>query len=381
MSSRGGRRPTPGARTPSSNLSRTLSRNNLSRLSNSSRSVHVRSTPPIFSSPLAHSRQELNRALGSSQRTASGDSVHSSPSLPSYPQVRTGRVSLASRSEALSTLSRPEVYPLNNPDDSEPDVVHEIIMAIDMKENGTVGCAYYVAVDEALFLLQDIPLAGIELVELLILHVEPTTVLVSLRAPDNLVEFLEAGAQDSMGNRNQEGWSLGSLSSFTRLTYFSGGIRGAWILRTVGSVEFSYENAKSHLLTLNLDSLSPQTMRFNTVSGNEAEGDGEMNGQRQGKLIRLATWIDLDSRFSVSLEKPFELPISHLTSDRSAAPEQSLVMYNAERPPSIFPTTKTPGSLSGSAPSKCSRCRTRCSSIPIPWRPYKSLVPRITRTM
>lgn len=78
-------------------------------------------------------------------------------------------------------------------------------MAINMRDNGTAGCAYYVAIDEALFLQEDIPLAGIELVEMLILHVEPTTVLVSIRSPDDLVEFLEAGAQDSKGNRDQEG--------------------------------------------------------------------------------------------------------------------------------------------------------------------------------
>lgn len=307
MASRDGRRPTPAARTPSSISSTSTNRNVPSRLSNSSHSVHVRSTPPIFSSPLAHSRQELNRALSSVQSLTSRSSLHSSPSLPSYPQARTGRISLASRSEALSTPVRHEEYSLDHSEDSEPDVLNEIIVAIDMKENGTVGCAYYVAVDEALFLLQDIPFAGIELVEMLLLHIEPTTVLVSLRGPDNLVEFLEAGAQDSMGHRNQEGWSLDSLPSLTRLTNLPGGIRGAYILRTVGSLEFSYESAKSHLLSLNLDSLSPQTMHFNTVSGSEADGERDMDGQRQGKLMRLATWIDLDSRFSVSLEEPFGL--------------------------------------------------------------------------
>lgn len=81
-------------------------------------------------------------------------------------------------------------------------------MAIDMKDNGTVGCAYYVAVDEALFLQEDSPMAGIDFVETLLLRVEPTTVLISLRSPDNLVEFLEAGAQDFEGNRE------GTLVSF-----------------------------------------------------------------------------------------------------------------------------------------------------------------------
>lgn len=74
-------------------------------------------------------------------------------------------------------------------------------MAIDMKDSGTVGCAYYVAIDEALFLQEDISMAGIEFVEMLLLRVEPTTVLISLRSPENLVDFLEAGAQDFDGNR------------------------------------------------------------------------------------------------------------------------------------------------------------------------------------
>lgn len=78
-------------------------------------------------------------------------------------------------------------------------------MAIDMRDNGTVGCAYYVAIDESLFLQEDIPLAGIELVEMLLLHVEPTTVLLSIRSPDSLVRFIESGAQDFHGHRNQEG--------------------------------------------------------------------------------------------------------------------------------------------------------------------------------
>lgn len=55
-------------------------------------------------------------------------------------------------------------------------------------------------------------------------------------------------------------------------------------------------------MNLNLDSLSPQTMHFNTVAGDDIEGETGTNGQRQGKLMRLATWIDLDSRFSVSSE-------------------------------------------------------------------------------
>ena len=75
------------------------------------------------------------------------------------------------------------------------------MMAIDMKINGNLGCVYYVTAQETLYLLEDIAMAGIELVETLLLHANPTTILISTKAPDNLVDFLERGAQGVDGNR------------------------------------------------------------------------------------------------------------------------------------------------------------------------------------
>lgn len=86
-------------------------------------------------------------------------------------------------------------------EDGAPEGQDETILAIEMKENGNIGCAYYVARDEALFLQEDVPMAGLDFIETLLLRVEPSTVLISLRSPDNLVEFLEAGAQDFEGSR------------------------------------------------------------------------------------------------------------------------------------------------------------------------------------
>ena len=75
------------------------------------------------------------------------------------------------------------------------------MMAIEMKTNGNLGCAYYVTAQETLYLLEDVAMAGIELVETLLLHANPTTVLISTKAPDNLVEFLERGTQGVDGSR------------------------------------------------------------------------------------------------------------------------------------------------------------------------------------
>lgn len=79
----------------------------------------------------------------------------------------------------------------------------------------------------------------------------------------------------------------------------TGGIHGAYILRTLGSIEFNYENAKSHLINLDLDSLRRRTMHFNTVAGDGAEGGADVDDERHARLMQLATWINLDSRFSV----------------------------------------------------------------------------------
>lgn len=80
-------------------------------------------------------------------------------------------------------------------------------MAIDMKDNGTIGCAYYVAIDEALFIQEDIPMAGVDFLEMLLMRVEPTTILASIRGPDCLIDFLESGAQDF--GQSREGKSIG----------------------------------------------------------------------------------------------------------------------------------------------------------------------------
>lgn len=92
--------------------------------------------------------------------------------------------------------------------DDDPEAMDEVIMAIDMKDNGTIGCAYYVAMEEALFIQEDVPMAGVDLVEMLLMRVEPTTVLASIRAPDDLIEFLEAGAQDFGQNRQGQSYHL-----------------------------------------------------------------------------------------------------------------------------------------------------------------------------
>jgi DNA mismatch repair protein MSH5 len=79
--------------------------------------------------------------------------------------------------------------------DEDVDVLNETILAVDMKEDGLIGCAYYVAIDESLSLQEDVAMAGAEFAETLVMHAKPTTILISSKAPESLVSVLEAGSQ------------------------------------------------------------------------------------------------------------------------------------------------------------------------------------------
>lgn len=77
----------------------------------------------------------------------------------------------------------------------DADAMNEIIMAIDMRERGTLGCAYYIVREEKLYMMEDIKMAGLDIVDLLKLHVQPTILLISSRANEELEDHLNKEAK------------------------------------------------------------------------------------------------------------------------------------------------------------------------------------------
>lgn len=82
-------------------------------------------------------------------------------------------------------------------EENDDTVLQEVIMALNMKENSTIGCAYFNTLDSVLYLSEDIPLANTDIAEQFLLHAHPTTILISARAPENFQEFLEKHANAS----------------------------------------------------------------------------------------------------------------------------------------------------------------------------------------
>ncbi|KAI0542909.1 putative MSH5 protein [Xylaria digitata] len=246
----------------------------------------------VASSPVPRDKKPPRRTQALSNRPRATSTVgprsimpvyESSPPLPA--PVHTPGLSLHPGGGRPPTSSQTSESGLLGGDDilseESADAMNEVITAIDMRDRGpqgsTIGCAYYVVAEETLYLLEDVAMAGIDLVETLLLHAQPTTVLISSRASEPLAQLLSKGSQDINGNG------------------------GAYILRNLNSTDFRYETGKNKLLDLQLGVDRPQTMLCTTIIDDTAlEADAHTSrGSRQGQLMRLATSINLDSQLSI----------------------------------------------------------------------------------
>lgn len=95
-------------------------------------------------------------------------------------------------------------------EESEDSVVEEVIMAIDMKQNGIMSCAYFSTIYGSLYLSDDVAKADDDIAEQLLIHAQPTTVLASGRAPERFLIFLEKQAISSPSGESSscKPWSL-----------------------------------------------------------------------------------------------------------------------------------------------------------------------------
>ncbi|CZS90681.1 related to MSH5-meiosis-specific protein [Rhynchosporium graminicola] len=171
------------------------------------------------------------------------------------------------------------------------DAINEVIMAIDLKDRSTIGCAYYTAREEKLYLVEDIKMAGLDMIDTLKLHVQPTVILISTRSDERLEVHLSKEARgieqgDEARKLNIQSYPL-SLLTF----HAPDDIFGSYVLDARAASEFSPERAKSKLLSLDLtaDGVSQYKM---VTPGNNMVGDSAVD---LGRLMTLAGWIDLES--------------------------------------------------------------------------------------
>lgn len=140
-------------------------------------------TPVPRSEPLNGYSSKTQNLDGVSSLTLPPTRVSLRPPTSYFSSDSTSHAGLddqAGESEAEGDIKRRE----------DADSMNEIIMAVDMKERGTLGCAYYIAKEEKLCLMEDIKMAGLDIIDLLKVHVQPTILLISNRADEGLEDHL-----------------------------------------------------------------------------------------------------------------------------------------------------------------------------------------------
>ncbi|KAJ6076301.1 hypothetical protein N7499_008282 [Penicillium canescens] len=241
------------------------------------------------------------------------------PSVSSGPSQTPVPSSARQLRTPFSTNTKPETDRSMGVTDDDFD--DHVIAAVDMKDYSTVGCAYYSAVEEKMYLLGDSRSGGLDTMETLLLQIKPTVVLVPPR--------VDLDVQNQNQNLAQED-GIQILQSIAFLVYVSWLI--AWALVSSAYLpyqidvrptsEFSYSNAESKLLALKISSNHEERIRF-FVPQDGLEGLEEVNPEemgftlQEGRLLHISSSIDMENPVTIGCAGAI---LQYLQRRRSSAP-------------------------------------------------------------
>ncbi|GAD99872.1 predicted protein [Paecilomyces variotii No. 5] len=155
-----------------------------------------------------------------------------------------------------------------------------VVMAVDIKDRGTVGCCYYVAREERIYLLSDARIADPTIIDSIKLEVKPTMLLASTRA-DHLISDTQRA--------NPDGEAQFSFP---------------WQVDVRPSSEFNYTNARIKLAALETSLEGDERVQF-LVPGDDLSYDDQVDADelgftaQEGRLLRLTGCIDMENTISV----------------------------------------------------------------------------------
>lgn len=118
---------------------------------------------------------------------------------------------ITTRLEYVSTDRQRGVSSVIGEDENFADDLGEVVMAVDIKEKGTVGCCFYIAREERLSILSDAQSGGKDLIDMrelafskqvlistdrlviiVKLEISPTTILTSTRAEEAVMNDIQS---------------------------------------------------------------------------------------------------------------------------------------------------------------------------------------------
>ncbi|KAL9090364.1 MAG: hypothetical protein Q9159_001991 [Coniocarpon cinnabarinum] len=203
-----------------------------------------------------------------SQRNAQRSHQRFSSSSPL--QRRTNAAAGRQASQKSRGSAAPSIVRSNGDDE---DSLDETIMGLEMRKD-TIGCAYYVARDETLFLMEDLQLGTLDLVSQLRLFIQPSTVLLCSREHDDTVKVFDPqfnGAEEDSGS--------------DRLPYS---------MDFRPPAEFDYEAAKIKLVNLHIGAYAGPRVVFAVPGDDGSPVDEEMG--HQARMLRLSSLVSTEGR-------------------------------------------------------------------------------------
>ncbi|KAL4894042.1 muts domain V-domain-containing protein [Aspergillus ambiguus] len=161
------------------------------------------------------------------------------------------------------------------------DDFEQIIVAFDMRNSGTVGCSYYSAQEERLYLLGDLHFAGAEVIDSLILQTKPTVLLTSPR-----IDCVDSTENTGLGQPE---------NTRSYLPYH---------LDVRPSQEFNYANAKNKLAALELCSAHESQIRFlvphnGLIYTEELDTESLDFTLQEGRLLHMPGTIDMANAVTI----------------------------------------------------------------------------------
>ncbi|CAG8389755.1 unnamed protein product [Penicillium salamii] len=229
-----------------------------------------RKRAPTSRSPITP--HTLGRRMGSGAPSSRATSISSAPPrTPNFSSASQLRTPYTSKTRAETGKSARV----------SEDFDDHVIAAIDTKNHDTVGCAYYSTEEEKMYLLGDTRFGGMETVDALLVQIKPTVVLAPPRVdldPHNPSQSL---AQEDV--------------SSTYLPYQ---------IDVRPTTEFSYSNAESKILALDLSSTHEDRIRFfvpqNGLAGPEEVVSEEMGFTlREGRLLHISSSVDMENPVTI----------------------------------------------------------------------------------
>ncbi|KAL2756140.1 hypothetical protein ACRALDRAFT_1033270, partial [Sodiomyces alcalophilus JCM 7366] len=153
----------------------------------------------------------------------------------------------------------------------------EVVLAINMTDKGSLGSAYYLSHQQALFVMNDLEGAGVSVLESLLIHIQPTTVLLPFQTQDLVIDFFDKNAT----------WA----AEVTKIV-------GSFVVRTLASAEYGYNIALNRLRKLSIPTAHP----LGVVNAPRVDTEVQVGTSLESVMaegMRLGSNIDLESRLSV----------------------------------------------------------------------------------